>query len=134
MHLAPYTTSRIVSKSVSSGGGRTTYRGLVHVAKSAVGVKSTVRCDALLLDEHSGTDTYPYMEINREDATVTHEATVGKIGEEKLFYLMSRGIPEEDALSMIVNGFLEEFTKEIPLEYAVEFNRLIQAEMKGSVG
>ncbi len=134
VHLAPYTTSKIISKSVSAGGGRTTYRGLVHVAKGAVGVKSTVRCDALLLDHLSRSDTYPYMEISQEDATCTHEATVGKIGEEKLFYLMSRGIPEDDALSMIVNGFLEVFAKEIPLEYAVEFNRLIQAEMKGSVG
>jgi Fe-S cluster assembly protein SufB len=134
VHLAPNTTSRITSKSISKDGGRTTYRGLLHVAKGATGVKSTVRCDALLLDEISRTDTYPYNEINEQDATTTHEATVGKIGEEQVFYLMSRGLSEQDALSMIVMGFMEPFTKELPMEYAIELNRLIQMEMAGSVG
>ena len=134
VHLAPYTTSRITSKSVSKDGGRTTYRGLLHVEKGAKGVKSSVRCDALLLDEKSRTDTYPYNEINEETASISHEATVGKISEEALFYLMSRGLKEQDALSMIVMGFLEPFTKELPMEYAVELNRLISLEMVGSVG
>ncbi|MGD0423699.1 MAG: Fe-S cluster assembly protein SufB [Candidatus Bathyarchaeia archaeon] len=134
VHLAPNTTSRITSKSISKDGGRTTYRGLLHVGKGATGVKSTVRCDALLLDEFSRTDTYPYNEINEEDATITHEATVGKIGEDQLFYLMSRGLSEQEALSMIVMGFMEPFTKELPMEYAIELNRLIQMEMAGSVG
>jgi Fe-S cluster assembly protein SufB len=134
VHLAPNTTSRITSKSISKDGGRTTYRGLLHVAKGAKGVKSTVRCDALLLDEYSRTDTYPYNEINEDDATTTHEATVGKIGEDQLFYLMSRGLSEQEALSMIVMGFMEPFTKELPMEYAIELNRLIQLEMAGSVG
>ncbi|HYW01314.1 MAG TPA: Fe-S cluster assembly protein SufB, partial [Candidatus Acidoferrum sp.] len=110
VHMAPYTTSRITSKSISKAGGRTTYRGLLHVAKGATGVKSTVRCDALLMDEISRTDTYPYNEINADDATITHEATVGKIGEDQLFYLMSRGLSEQEALSMIVMGFMEPFT------------------------
>jgi len=134
VHMAPYTTSRITSKSISKAGGRTTYRGLLHVAKGATGVKSTVRCDALLMDEISRTDTYPYNEINADDATITHEATVGKIGEDQLFYLMSRGLSEQEALSMIVMGFMEPFTKELPMEYAIELNRLIQMEMAGSVG
>lgn len=134
VHLAPNTTSRITSKSVSKGNGRTTYRGLLHVAKGATNVKASVRCDALLLDDISKTDTYPYMEINQEDATVTHEATVGKIGDEQIFYLMSRGFSEEDALTLIVNGFIEPFTKELPMEYAVELNRLVKMEMDGSVG
>jgi len=134
VHLAPNTTSKITSKSVSRLDGRSTYRGLLNVAKGATGVKSTVRCDALLLDETSKTDTYPYMEINQEDATITHEATVGKIGDEQIFYLMSRGFTEEEALSLIVNGFMEPFTKELPMEYAVELNRLIKLEMDDSVG
>lgn len=134
VHMAPNTSSRITSKSVSRSNGRSTYRGLLHVAKGATNVKSTVRCDALLLDDTSKTDTYPYMEINQEDATVTHEATVGKIGDEQIFYLMSRGFSEEDALTLIVNGFMEPFTKELPMEYAVELNRLIKLEMEGSVG
>jgi len=134
VHLAPNTTSRITSKSVSKGNGRTTYRGLLHVARGATNVKASVRCDALLLDDISKTDTYPYMEINQEDATVTHEATVGKIGDEQIFYLMSRGFSEEDALTLIVNGFIEPFTKELPMEYAVELNRLVKMEMDGSVG
>lgn len=134
VHLAPDTTSKITSKSVSRLDGRSTYRGLLNVAKGATGVKSTVRCDALLLDDTSKTDTYPYMEINQEDATITHEATVGKIGDEQIFYLMTRGFSEEDALSLIVNGFMEPFTKELPMEYAVELNRLIKLEMDDSVG
>jgi Fe-S cluster assembly protein SufB len=134
VHLAPNTTSRITSKSVSKDGGRTTYRGLVHVAKGATGVKSSVRCDALLLDAISRTDTYPYMEIYESDATVTHEATVGKVGEDQLFYLMSRGLTEAEALNLVVMGFLEPFTKTLPMEYAVEFNRLIELEMSGAVG
>src|SRR5215831_2086962 len=129
VHLAPNTTSRITSKSVSKNNGRTTYRGLLHVAKGATSVKASVRCDALLLDDISKTDTYPYMEINQEDATVTHEATVGKIGDEQIFYLMTRGFTEEEALTLIVNGFIEPFTKELPMEYAVELNRLIKLEM-----
>jgi len=134
VHLAPDTTSKITSKSVSRANGRSTYRGLLRVRKGATNVKSTVRCDALLLDDTSKTDTYPYMEINQEDATVTHEATVGKIGDEQIFYLMSRGFSEEEALSLIVNGFMEPFTKELPMEYAVELNRLIKLEMDNSVG
>jgi len=134
VHLAPNTTSKVTSKSVSRLNGRSTYRGMLNVAKGATGVKSTVRCDALLLDDTSKTDTYPYMEINQEDATITHEATVGKIGDEQIFYLMSRGFSEEEALSLIVNGFMEPFTKELPMEYAVELNRLIKLEMDDSVG
>jgi Fe-S cluster assembly protein SufB len=134
VHLAPNTSSRVTSKSVSKDGGRTTYRGLLHVAKGALGVKSSVRCDALIMDDRSRTDTYPYIEINEDDATVTHEATVGKIGEDQLFYLMSRGLKETEALNMIVMGFFEPFTKELPMDYAVELNRLIQLEMEGSVG
>ena len=134
VHLAPDTTSKITSKSVSRANGRSTYRGLLKVAKGSTNVKSTVRCDALLLDDTSKTDTYPYMEIDQEDATVTHEATVGKIGDEQIFYLMSRGFSEAEALSLIVNGFMEPFTKELPMEYAVELNRLIKLEMDNSVG
>ncbi|MDH3313016.1 MAG: Fe-S cluster assembly protein SufB [Nitrosopumilus sp.] len=134
VHLAPNTTSKITSKSVSRLDGRSTYRGLLNVAKGATNVKATVRCDALLLDDTSKTDTYPYMEINQEDATITHEATVGKIGDEQIFYLMTRGFTEEEALSLIVNGFMEPFTKELPMEYAVELNRLIKLEMDDSVG
>jgi len=134
VHLAPNTTSKTTSKSVSRQDGRSTYRGLLHVAKGATNVKATVRCDALLLDDTSKTETYPYMEINQEDATITHEATVGKIGDEQIFYLMSRGFNEEEALTLIVNGFMEPFTKELPMEYAVELNRLIKLEMDDSVG
>lgn len=133
-HFAPDTTSRITSKSVSKDGGRTTYRGLLHIEKGATSSKSSVRCDALLVDEKSRTDTYPYNTINEETASTTHEATVGKISEEQLFYLMSRGLSEADALNMIVMGFLDVFSKELPMEYAVELNRLIQLEMTGSVG
>jgi len=134
VHAAPNTTSSVVSKSISKDGGRAGYRGLIKVAKGAKGCKSTVRCDALLLDEHSRSDTYPYMEIEEDQVTIGHEATVSKIGDEQVFYLMSRGIPEAEAHAMIVNGFIEPITKELPMEYAVEMNRLIQLQMEGSVG
>ncbi|HEY9871065.1 MAG TPA: Fe-S cluster assembly protein SufB [Candidatus Obscuribacterales bacterium] len=134
IHAAPDTTSIITSKSISKDGGRTSYRGLVKVHPGATNVKCSVRCDALLLDEKSRSDTYPTMEIDEKNVTVEHEATVSKVGEEQLFYLMSRGLTASEATTMIVNGFFEQFTKELPLEYAVELNRLIQLEMEGSVG
>jgi len=134
IHLASNTSSRITAKSVSKDGGKTTYRGQLKVSRNASNVKSSIRCDALLLDKFSKTDTYPYNEINNQSATISHEASVGKIGDEQLFYLMSRGLSENEALNMIVTGFFDAFAKEIPLEYAVEFNRLIQLEMAGSVG
>jgi Fe-S cluster assembly protein SufB len=134
VHAAPNTTSSIVSKSISKDSGRAGYRGLIKVAKGATGCKSNVRCDALLLDEHSRSDTYPYMEIEEDRVSVGHEATVSKIGDEQLFYLMSRGIPEAEAAAMIVSGFIEPIVKELPMEYAVEMNRLIQLQMEGSVG
>lgn len=134
VHLASNTTSVITSKSISKDGGRASYRGLLKVAKNAQNVKSTVRCDALLLDEHSRTDTYPYIEIDNPTATIAHEATVGKIGEDQLFYLMSRGLTEEQALTMVVLGFIQPFVKSLPMEYAVELNRLIEMEMENSVG
>ena len=122
------------SKSISKNGGRSSYRGLVKVYPGATNVKTSIKCDALLLDEDSRSDTYPTMEIDEKDVNIEHEATVSKVGEEQLFYLMSRGLNEEEATAMIVNGFFEPFTKELPLEYAVELNRLIQLEMEGSVG
>jgi Fe-S cluster assembly protein SufB len=134
VHGAPHTTSNIVSKSISKDGGRAGYRGLVKVYKGAEGSKSTVRCDALLLDELSRSDTYPYIEIDEDNVSIGHEATVSKIGDEQLFYLMSRGLSEVDASSMIVSGFIEPIVKELPMEYAVEMNRLIQLQMEGSVG
>ncbi|MFA6005387.1 MAG: Fe-S cluster assembly protein SufB [Patescibacteria group bacterium] len=134
IHLAPHTTSRIVSKSISKDGGRTSYRGLVHVRKGAHHVMSKVVCDALILDEHSRSDTYPTMSIDEQKVKIEHEATVSKIGEEQLFYLQSRGIKKERAEALIVNGFLESVVKELPLEYAVELNRLMIMEMEGSVG
>ncbi|MBI5880419.1 MAG: Fe-S cluster assembly protein SufB [Chloroflexi bacterium] len=134
VHGAPYTTSNIISKSISKDGGRAGYRGLVKVYKGAEGAKSTVRCDALLLDETSRSDTYPYIEIDEDNVSVGHEATVSKIGDEQLFYLMSRGISADDAAAMIVSGFIEPIVKELPMEYAVEMNRLIQLQMEGSVG
>ncbi len=134
VHVAPETTSRITNKSVSKDGGKTTYRGLAKVAPGAYNSKINVNCDALILDEHSASDTIPYIEIEEDRTTLAHEATVGRIGEEQLFYLMSRGMGEADALSMIVLGFMEPFTRELPMEYAIELNRLIQLEMEGSVG
>src|SRR5262245_45302369 len=134
VHLAPNTTSKIVSKSISKDGGRAGYRGLVRVQKGAVDCRSTVNCDALLLDEASRSDTYPYMEIMEDKVTIGHEATVSKIGDEQLFYLQSRGINKDEAAGMIVSGFIEPIVKELPMEYAVEMNRLIQLQMEGSVG
>ena len=134
VHVAPNTSSQIISKSISKGTGRSSYRGLVKVYKGAENVKSNVVCDALLLDETSKTDTYPYIEVEEERASIGHEATVSKVAEEQIFYLMSRGLTEDEAMSMIVNGFIEPIAKELPLEYAVELNRLIQLEMEGSVG
>jgi len=134
VHVAPNTTSRITSKSISSGSGRSSYRGLCKVHEGAVNAKSNVECDALLLDETSRTDTYPYIEIDENDSTIGHEATVSKVGEEQLFYLMSRGMDEEEAMAMIVRGFIEPIAKKLPLEYAIELNRLIELEMEGSVG
>jgi len=134
IHIAPHTTSKITSKSVSAGGGRTSYRGLIQILPSARDAKSKVVCDALLIDEASRSDTYPTMDIRHSDVQVEHEATVSKIGDEQLFYLMSRGLKKADAEAMIVNGFIEPIVKELPLEYAVELNRLIQLEMEGSVG
>jgi Fe-S cluster assembly protein SufB len=134
VHVAPNTSGQIISKSVSAQGGRTGYRGLVKVEADAENSKDFVRCDALILDEDSRSDTYPYMDIENQTAEIGHEATVSKIGEEQLFYLMSRGINETEAMSMIVNGFIEPITKELPMEYAVELTRLIQLQMEGAVG
>ena len=134
VHVAKNTTSVITSKSISKNGGRGGYRGLLEVAKGATGSKSKVVCDALILDEESRSDTYPYIDVKENDVDIGHEATVSKIGEEQLFYLMSRGLSEAEASAMIVSGFVEPITKELPLEYAVEMNRLIQLQMEGSVG
>lgn len=134
IHAAPYTSSQIISKSISRGGGRTSYRGLVEINPGAVGSKSFVRCDALILDSKSRSDTYPTMKINEKQVDVGHEATVSRVGEEQLFYLRSRGLTESEATSLVVNGFIEPIVKELPLEYAVELNRLIELEMVGAVG
>jgi Fe-S cluster assembly protein SufB len=133
-HVAPETTSIIDSKSISKDGGRTTYRGLVKVEEGAHNVKSHVRCDALILDEDSRSDTYPYMEVGEKDARIGHEATVSKVGDDQIFYLMSRGLSEQQATAMIVNGFIEPITKTLPMEYAVELSRLIELNMEGAVG
>jgi len=134
VHFAPHTSSKITSKSISRGGGRASYRGLLKVHKGAEDVKSNVVCDALLLDPKSRSDTYPYIEIDEQDVTIGHEASVSKVGEEQLFYLMSRGLSEEEAITMVVSGFIEPLVKELPMEYAVEMNRLIQLQMEGSIG
>lgn len=134
VHGAPNTSSKIISKSISKDGGRASYRGLLKVARGAYGSRSNVVCDALLLDEESRSDTYPYIEIEEDNVSIGHEASVSKIGEEQLFYLMSRGIGEEEASAMIVGGFIEPLVKELPMEYAVEMNRLIQLQMEGSIG
>ena len=134
VHAAPDTSSVITSKSISKNGGRATYRGLLKAYKGSENVKANVRCDALLLDEHSRTDTYPYIEIEEDKASIAHEATVSKVSEEQIFYLRSRGLDENEATTMIVNGFIEPIVKELPMEYAVEMNRLIQLEMEDSVG
>ena len=132
--LAPITTCRIVSTSVSKDGGRASYRVQIRVTPGATGVTASVRCDALMLDDQSRSDTYPYIDIQEDDTTMTHEATVGKVSAEQVFYLMSRGLTENEATNLIVQGFLEVFTKELPMEYAIEFNRLVKLEMEGSLG
>lgn len=134
IHFAPETSSKITSKSISKGSGRASYRGLVKVEKGAEQARSNVVCDALILDPASRSDTYPYIEIEEENVTIGHEASVSKVGEEQLFYLMSRGLNEEEATTMVVSGFIEPLVKELPMEYAVEMNRLIQLQMAGSVG
>ncbi|MDP3724171.1 MAG: Fe-S cluster assembly protein SufB [bacterium] len=131
LHLAPHTSSTIISKSISYGGGRTSFRGLLKVRDGAYGSKSHVRCDALILDEHSRSDTYPTIQIDEKNVTIGHEAVVSKVGEEQLFYLQSRGLTEAEAMAMIVNGFIEPIVRNLPMEYAVEMNRLIQLEMEG---
>ncbi len=134
IHAAPETTSTIISKSIAKDAGRTSYRGLVRFEEGAKKSKSFVRCDALLLDDHSRSDTYPYIEFGEKDAQVGHEATVSKIGDDQLFYLMSRGLSEQQAMSMIVNGFIEPVTRTLPMEYAVEWSRLIELQIEGSIG
>jgi len=134
VHEAPYTSSRIISKSISKNGGRASYRGLLKIMDGAKGSKSNVVCDALILDDRSRSDTYPYIEIDEDDVKVGHEASVSKIGEEQLFYLRSRGLSEQEASTLIVSGFIEPLVKELPMEYAVEMNKLIQLQMEGSVG
>ena len=134
IHVSPHTTSKITSKSISKDSGRASYRGLLKVYPGAYDSKSNVVCDALLLDPDSRSDTYPYIEIDEEDVTIGHEASVSKVGEEQLFYLMSRGLSEDEATSMVVAGFIEPLVKELPMEYAIEMNRLIQLQMEGSIG
>ena len=134
VHCAPYTSSTIVSKSVARGGGRTSYRGLIQVQEGAYGSKSTVRCDALLVDDISRSDTYPYVDVREDDVEMGHEASVSKISEDQLFYLMSRGMTEDEAMATIVRGFVEPIARELPMEYALELNRLIELQMEGSVG
>ncbi|WP_199444150.1 Fe-S cluster assembly protein SufB [Umezawaea beigongshangensis] len=134
VHMAPHTSSTIVSKSVARGGGRTSYRGLVQVNKRAHHSKSTVKCDALLVDTISRSDTYPYVDVREDDVSMGHEATVSKISEDQLFYLMSRGLNEDEAMAMIVRGFVEPIARELPMEYALELNRLIELQMEGAVG
>src|ERR1700754_3010282 len=134
LHLAPYTSSSIVSKSVARGGGRTSYRGLVEVAPGSHHSKSTVRCDALLVDTISRSDTYPYVDVRNDEVSMGHEATVSKVSGDQLFYLMSRGLTEDEAMAMVVRGFVEPIARELPMEYALELNRLIELQMEGSVG
>ena len=134
VHAAPQTSSSIISKSVARGGGRSSYRGLVQVQKGATGSASTVRCDALLVDDESRSDTYPYVDVREDDVSMGHEATVSKVSEDQLFYLMSRGVPEDEAMAMIVRGFIEPIARELPMEYALELNRLIELQMEGAVG
>jgi Fe-S cluster assembly protein SufB len=134
VHAAPYTSSTIISKSVARGGGRTSYRGLVQIQEGAHHSKSTVKCDALLVDTISRSDTYPYVDVREDDVSMGHEATVSKVSEDQLFYLMSRGMTEDEAMAMIVRGFVEPIARELPMEYALELNRLIELQMEGSVG
>ncbi|GLW23324.1 Fe-S cluster assembly protein SufB [Microbispora amethystogenes] len=134
VHLAPKTSSTIISKSVARGGGRTSYRGLVQIDEGAAGSASTVKCDALLVDQISRSDTYPYVDVREDDVSMGHEATVSKVSEDQLFYLMSRGLGEDEAMAMIVRGFVEPIARELPMEYALELNRLIELQMEGAVG
>jgi Fe-S cluster assembly protein SufB len=134
VHAAPYTSSSIISKSVARGGGRTSYRGLIKVEEGAHHSKSTVKCDALLVDTISRSDTYPYVDVREVDVSMGHEATVSKVSADQLFYLMSRGVGEDEAMAMIVRGFIEPIAKELPMEYAIELNRLIALQMEGAVG
>ncbi len=134
IHAAPHTTSSVVSKSISKAGGRSSFRGQLKVQAGATGARANVRCDALLLDEQSRSDTYPLIEVDEQQVTIGHEAVVSKVGEEQLFYLMSRGLGEQEATALIVNGFIEPIVKELPMEYAVELNRLIELQMEGSLG
>jgi Fe-S cluster assembly protein SufB len=134
IHGAPHTSSRVISKSISLGGGRSTYRGLLKVARGAAGAKAHVQCDALLLDEHSQSDTYPTMEVYEDDVSIMHEATVNRVTDEQLFYLRSRGLTEDQSLDLILSGFLDPISRELPLDYAIELNRFIRMEMTGSVG
>ena len=134
VHAAPYTSSSIISKSVARGGGRTSYRGLIQVLEGAHHSASTVKCDALLVDTISRSDTYPYVDIREDDVSMGHEATVSKISDDQLFYLMSRGLEEDEAMAMIVRGFIEPIARELPMEYALELNRLIELQMEGAVG
>jgi len=134
VHAAPHTSSTIISKSIARGGGRTSYRGLVQVLEGSTNSKSTVKCDALLVDTISRSDTYPYVDIREDDVSMGHEATVSKISDDQLFYLMSRGLTEDEAMAMIVRGFIEPIAKELPMEYALELNRLIEMQMEGAVG
>lgn len=134
IHFAPHTSSKVTSKSISKGTGRASYRGLLKVYKGAYDARSNVVCDALLLDDKARSDTYPYIEIDENDVTIGHEASVSKVGEEQLFYLMSRGLSQEEATTMVVSGFIEPLVKELPMEYAIEMNRLIQIQMEGSIG
>ncbi|MCW2877251.1 MAG: sufB [Sphaerisporangium sp.] len=134
VHLAPHTSSTIISKSVARGGGRTSYRGLVQIEEGATGSASTVKCDALLIDQISRSDTYPYVDVREDDVSMGHEATVSKVSDAQLFYLMSRGLNEDEAMAMIVRGFVEPIARELPMEYALELNRLIELQMEGAVG
>jgi Fe-S cluster assembly protein SufB len=134
VHAAPHTSSSILSKSVARGGGRTSYRGLIQINEGAYGSKSNVRCDALLVDQISRSAPYPYVDIREDDVSMGHEASVSKVSEDQLFYLMSRGMAEDEAMAMIVRGFVEPIAKELPMEYALELNRLIELQMEGAVG
>jgi Fe-S cluster assembly protein SufB len=134
VHMAPHTSSTIISKSVARGGGRTSYRGLVQVMPRAEHSASTVKCDALLIDTISRSDTYPYVDVRTDDVSMGHEATVSRVSEDQLFYLMSRGMNEDEAMAMIVRGFVEPIARELPMEYALELNRLIELQMEGAVG
>jgi Fe-S cluster assembly protein SufB len=134
VHNAPHTSSSIISKSVARGGGRTSYRGLVQVNDGAHHSASTVKCDALLVDQISRSDTYPYVDVREDDVSLGHEATVSKVSADQLFYLMSRGLEEDEAMAMIVRGFIEPIARELPMEYALELNRLIELQMEGAVG